>query len=107
MTAIFKHSAESYPNWFSLLGTDRVEVLVPNSRINCAGPGRPPKAIDASKFYQVDVASLSAVQRQRLVRYLSKKWKQPVSVIEEWISDSRNGIPLIAGDVVVAMGLFQ
>lgn len=106
MTAIFKHSAESYQNWFSVLGTDHVEVLVPNARINYAGPGRPPKAIDPSKFYQVDVASLSAVQRQRLVKYLSKKWKQSVSVIEEWISDSRNGIPLIAGDVVVAMGLF-
>ncbi len=107
MTAIFKHSAESYSNWLSVLGSDRVEVLLPREYVNCARPGRPPKPIDASKFYQVDVPALSAVQRQRLVQYLSKLWKQPVSVIEEWISDSRNGIPLIESDVVVAMGLFQ
>ncbi len=107
MTAIFKHSAESYLNWLSVLGTDRVEVLQPSRQVNCAGPGRPPRSIDASKFYQVDVASLSAVQRQRLIQYLSRKWKQPSTLVEEWISDSKNGIPLIASDVVVAMGLFQ
>ncbi len=80
MTAIFKHSAESYLNWLSVLGTDRVEVLLPREYVNYAGPGRPPKPIDASKFYQVDVASLSAVQRMRLVQYLSRKWKQSSTV---------------------------
>jgi len=108
MTAIFKHSAASYQNWFSVLGTDRVEVLIPSGpSVNYAGPGRATKAIDPSKFYQINVASLSPVQRQRLVQYLSRKWKQSATVIEEWISDSRNGIPLISSDVVVAMGLFQ
>jgi hypothetical protein len=107
MTAIIKQSAPSYSNWLSVLGSDRVEVLVPESQINYARPGRPQKYIDGGNYYQIDVRSLSPVQRQRLVQYLSKLWKQPSLIIEEWISDSRNGIPLIASDVVVAMGLFR
>jgi len=108
MTAYIQKSAPSYPNWFSVLGSDRVEVLVPRGRINYARPGRPPKYIDGGIYLQIDVRSLSPVQRQRLVQYYSQKWKLPTHMVEEWLSDSGNGIPLLASDVVdVAMGLFS
>lgn len=108
MTAYFKKSAESYNLWLSIFGCDRVEVLPPRSTVNIAKPGRAPlePVLTAGKFYLLDIRALSGAQRQRLVQHLSRKWKLPIYLIEEWISDSHNGIPLIASDVVVAMGLF-
>ncbi len=107
MTATILKSSPRYKAWLEVFGTSRVEVLDPKPRINFGGPGQPFQAREAGRFYQIDVAALSAMQKQRLIIYISRSWKVPVSLVQEWLSDSSNGIPLIASDVVVAMGLFS
>jgi hypothetical protein len=108
MIATIKKSAKQYMFFFAILKTDQVHVVIPaRGQINFGRPGEYFRPIDPDKFYQIDVAVLGPAQWQRLIQSYSRRWQLAPDVVSAWFGDRRNGIPLIAGDAIVAMDLFE
>lgn len=95
VTARIPENSPRRADWIEVFGTEVLPIISPVPVVNDGPTGR-------REFYRLDVSRITPQQRQRLVRWLSKRWKLPVHEVEKSVDDPEHGVPLLADDLVVA-----
>lgn len=100
-TTVTIHDGERRAEWLAIFGTDTLPVKSPiPTRVNLPG-------IPNALVYEIDLAAISADQRQRLVAHTAAKFDCSPDYVDANLE--RLGMPVLAQDVTVTstkMGLF-
>lgn len=89
-------SSPRYEAWRGILASDEVPLKTLQSGVTELGGER-------VEVYEVDVQSLTALQRERLIRFVEQKFAAPRAEIEHDLDTL--GFPIRECDVVVAFDL--
>jgi hypothetical protein len=96
-TATIRSDSPRHGDWLRVFGTSCVRIKGPLST-----PARVP-GLGIVEVYALDVPSLTAEQRTRLIDDICERFGEARSEVERLIDDPEHGVPLLAADVTVAV----
>ena len=91
--ASLNHSSPRYKDWFTILGTDKVQLLTPKT-------GKTKLGEEESAVYLLDWQHLDEGQSERLLDFLAKKFGADKSAIQ-YDLDKTGHFPISESDVTV------